>query len=193
MIPLEREMRAVCRSSRRRAVGSAIMSMPLILAFMENLRLTSLQADKLTVLIFGCSLILFFAGLFGTAHGEYLGDLSANPFGPNSTANQFGGGNPFAPNSITNEFSPYGSPFSNKSANNPYATDAPKLYDQQGNYRGRLSANPYDPDSTSTPFGRYGSPFSPDSLNNRFGAVNPFLPDSPQNPFGSGWRIEGSR
>jgi len=36
-------------------------------------------------------------------------------------------------------------------ATNPYAADAPKLYDQQGNYRGKLSANPYDPDSTSNP------------------------------------------
>jgi len=50
--------------------------------------------------------------------------------------------------------SPYGSPFSNQSATNPYATDAPRLYDQQGNYRGKLSANPYDPDSTSNPYGR---------------------------------------
>jgi hypothetical protein len=39
----------------------------------------------------------------------------------------------------------------------PYATDAPKLYDAEGNYRGRLSTNPYHPDSTSNPYGRYGS------------------------------------
>jgi hypothetical protein len=84
---------------------------------------------------------------------EYLGDLSANPFGPNSTANPFGGGNPFSPNSITNDFGPYGNPFSKRSATNPFATNAPRLYDQQGNYRGKLSANPYDPDSTSDPFG----------------------------------------
>ena len=43
-------------------------------------------------------------------------------------------------------------------------TDAPRLYDEQGNYRNKLSANPYDPDSTSNPYGRYGSPFSPDSI-----------------------------
>jgi hypothetical protein len=139
------------------------------------------------------AIVLFGVVLLGEAEAEYLGDLSANPFGPNSTANQFGGGNPFAPNSITNPFSPYGSPFSNQSANNPFATDAPKLYDQQGNYRGRLSENRFDPDSTSNPFGRYGSPFSPDSLNNQFGAGSPFRPDSPNNRFGSGWRIEGSR
>ena len=63
--------------------------------------------------------------------------------------------------------------------------------DQQGNYRGKLSANPYDPDSTRNQFGRYGSPFSPDSMNNQFGAGSPFGPDSPNNPYGKGWRIEG--
>ncbi|HPF48026.1 MAG TPA: hypothetical protein PK690_14245, partial [Emcibacteraceae bacterium] len=69
-----------------------------------------------------------------------------------------------------------GSPFNNDSANNPYATNAPKLYDQQGNYRGRLSSNPFDPDSTSNPYGRYGNPYSPDSINNPYGAGNPNNP-----------------
>jgi hypothetical protein len=65
------------------------------------------------------------------------------------------------------------------------------LYDQEGNYRGKLSANPYDPDSTSNQFGRYGSPYSPDSLNNQYGAGSPFRYDSPNNPYGKGWNIEG--
>jgi hypothetical protein len=69
--------------------------------------------------------------------------------------------------------------------------DAPRLYDQQGNYRGKLSTNPYDPDSTSNPSGRYGSPFSPDSIKNPFGAGNPYNPSSPTNPYGHGLRIEG--
>lgn len=73
---------------------------------------------------------------------EDLGNLSANPFNPDSTANPFGKGSPFAPNGINNPYSPYGSPFSNSSAINPFATQAPRLYDQQGNYRGKLSANP---------------------------------------------------
>ena len=30
-------------------------------------------------------------------------------------------------------------------------TDAPRLYDQQRNYHGKLSTNPYDPDSASSP------------------------------------------
>ncbi|MDA2911879.1 hypothetical protein MYX04_13250 [Nitrospiraceae bacterium AH_259_D15_M11_P09] len=125
-------------------------------------------------------------------HAEDLGNLSANPFDPDSTSNPFGAGSPFASESINNQFGVYGSPFSNKSANNPFATDAPRLFDQEGNYRGKLSENPYDPDSTSNPFGRYGSPLSPDSINNQFGAGNPFRPESPTNPFGKGLRIEGS-
>jgi len=126
------------------------------------------------------------------AHAEDLGNLSANPFLFESTANLLGQGSPFAPNGVNNPFSPYGSPFSNQSATNPFATDAPRLYDQQGNYRGKLSASPFDPDSTSNPFGRYGSPLSPDSLNNPYGAGSPFRSDSPKNPYGQGWRIEGN-
>jgi hypothetical protein len=92
---------------------------------------------------------------------------------------------------VNNLFNPYGSPFSNQSATNPYATDAPRLYDQQKNYRGKLSAITYDPDSTSNPYGRYGSPFSPDSINNPFGAGNPTSPSSPSNPCGRRFWIEG--
>lgn len=128
-----------------------------------------------------------------TASAEYLGNLAANEFDPNSIANQYGAGSPYAPNSVANELGRYGSPFSNQSATNPFATDAPRLYDQQGHYRGKLSANPYDPDSTSNPYGRYGNPSSPDSLKNPFGAGNPYGSDSPNNPYGRGWRIEGTQ
>ena len=126
-----------------------------------------------------------------TVHAEYLGNLSANEFDPNSVANPYGAGSPFKPDSINNQFSPYGSPFSNQSVTNPYATDAPLLYDQQRNYRGKLSTKPYDAASTSNPYGRYGSPFSQDSINNPYGAGSPYRPDSPTNPYGCGLRIEG--
>lgn len=119
------------------------------------------------------------------------GNLSANPYAPDSTSNPYGAGSPYAPNSINNPFGPYGSPYSPNSANNPYATDAPKLYDNQGHYHGRLSTNPYAPDSTSNPFGRYGSPYSPDSIKDPFGAGSPYRFDSPTNPFGQGMRIQG--
>ena len=60
-----------------------------------------------------------------SASAEYLGELSANPYAPDSTANPYGAGSPFKPDGINNPYSPFGSPFSNQSATNPYATDAP--------------------------------------------------------------------
>ena len=69
---------------------------------------------------------------------------------------------------MNNPFSPYGSPFSNQSATNPFATDAPRLYDQQGKYRGKLSANPMISDSTVVSLVRFGSfalPITTDSMN----------------------------
>lgn len=119
------------------------------------------------------------------------GNLSANPYAPDSTSNPFGAGSPYNPDSINNPYGKYGSPYSPDSANNPYATEAPKLYDSQGHYHGRLSTNPYAPDSTSNPFGRYGSPYSSDSIKNPFGAGSPYRSDSPTNPFGQGMRIQG--
>ena len=86
-----------------------------------------------------------------SVHAEDLGELSANPSNPDSTSNPFGAGSPFKSDGLKHPFSPYGSPYSNQSATDPYAADAPKLYDQQGNYRGKLSANLYDPASTSPP------------------------------------------
>ena len=62
-----------------------------------------------------------------SASAEYLGELSANPYAPDSTANPYGAGSPFKPDGINNPYSPYGSPFSNQSATNPFATDAPRL------------------------------------------------------------------
>ena len=122
---------------------------------------------------------------------EYLGNYSANKNNPNSTSNPHGAGSPSNANSIKNPNGEYGSPYSSKSANNPYATDAPRLYDRQGNYRGKLSDNPYDADSVSNPYGRYGSPHSSESINNPYGAGSPYRSDSPSNPYGEGLEIYG--
>ncbi len=123
---------------------------------------------------------------------EYLGNLSINPYNPDSIANPYGAGNPYDPNSVMNPYGEYGIPYSPHSVTNPYATNAPKLYDQDGNYRGRLSTNPYDPDSISNPYGRYGNPYSPDSINNPYGAGNRYSPSSPLNPYGTGMSIFGN-
>ncbi len=94
------------------------------------------------------------------------------PYDPKCINNPYGAGNPFKPNGLMNPYSQYGSQYSNKSWRNPYATDAPKLFNQDGEYRGRLSTNPLVPDSVSNPFGKYGNPYSPDSPNNPY--VDPF-------------------
>ena len=122
---------------------------------------------------------------------EYIGDYSANKYNPNSTANPYGAGSCYNANSVNNPYGQYGSRYSSKSATNPYATDAPKLYDSRGNYRGKLSSNPYDADSTSNPYGRYGSPYSSESINNPYGAGSPYKSDSPNNPYGKGLEIYG--
>ena len=122
--------------------------------------------------------------------GEDPGQFSANPHLLNSTSNRIvSAGSPYSSTGVSNPTSRYGNPHGNQSATNPFATEAPRLYDSNGNYRGRLSANPYDPDSTSNPYGRYGSKFSPDSINNRYGAGNPYGVDSPSNPYGKGLKI----
>ena len=95
------------------------------------------------------------------------------PYDPKCVNNPYGAGNPYNPNSLNNPYGKYGSQYSNQSARNPYATDAPKLYDRNGNYRGKLSSNPYDPDSISNPYGQYGNPYSGNSVNNPLGAGNP--------------------
>ncbi len=60
--------------------------------------------------------------------GQYLGELSANPYDPNSVANPYGRyGSQFSPDSVNNPYGRYGSQFSNQSANNPYATNPPLI------------------------------------------------------------------
>ena len=114
---------------------------------------------------------------------KYLGKLSENPYGQDSTSNDYGQyGSEHSADSINNQYGRYGSQYSNESPNNPNATNPPKLYDSDGNYRGKLSTNRYDPDSTSNPYGRYGSKYSPDSINNEYGAGSPYHADSPNNP-----------
>ena len=102
--------------------------------------------------------------------GTYLGQLTDNPYLPDSITNPYGPyGSRYAPNSVNNPYGRYGSRFSPNSANNPYATNPPKLYAPNGKYLGNLSKNRFDPDSIANPFGRYGNRFSPDSVNNPYG------------------------
>ena len=61
--------------------------------------------------------------------GTYLGELSDNPYDPDSVSNPYGRyGSPYSSTSINNPYSTYGSPYSSQSPNNPYATQAPLLF-----------------------------------------------------------------
>ena len=104
-----------------------------------------------------------------------LGAFRVNRYHPDSLANPYGAGSPYRTDGLMNRYSPYGSRYSNRSWRNPYATQAPRLY-EGGRYRGRWSQNRYEPDSTSNPYGQYGSPYSPDSITNPYGAGNPYSP-----------------
>ncbi len=99
------------------------------------------------------SVFLIPSYLFGLV---YIGDLNTNEFDLNSVHNEFGTyGSPYSIYSINNEFGKYGSPYSIYSANNPYTLLAPKLYDTNGVYLGKLSANKFDVESISNPASIY--------------------------------------
>jgi hypothetical protein len=69
--------------------------------------------------------------------GKYLGNLSSNPYDPNSIANPYGRyGSPYQADSVNNPYGRYGSPYSNQSANNPYATEAPIVIAPRPSYTG---------------------------------------------------------
>lgn len=124
------------------------------------------------------------------AQGRYLGQFSLNKNRVDSVSNPYGKfGSEYSTYSINNQSGEYGSVLSNKSATNPNATNPPKLYDRNGNFRGNLSTSPSDLDSISNPDGRYGSKLSPESINNPLGAGNPYRLDSPYNPYGEGLSI----
>jgi hypothetical protein len=77
---------------------------------------------------------------------EYLGQLSANPYAPESTGNPYGQyGSPYAPNSVNNPYGPYGSPYSPTSVHNPYATETPRIIAPDGNLSRACQREPLRP------------------------------------------------
>ena len=65
-------------------------------------------------------LVLLLLPLPLSVHAEDLGELSANPYDPDSTSNSFGHyGSPFSLDSINNPYGA-GSPYSPSSPTNPY-------------------------------------------------------------------------
>ena len=116
--------------------------------------------------------MVIFCWTSSVSAGEYLGQLSTNPYAKNSTAG-------IGANNYTID----------QSMNNKYRSGGPKLYNNDGEFRGNLNGNRYDPDSVSNPYGRYGSEYSSDSINNSYGAGSKYKSDSPNNEYGSGWAI----
>ena len=104
--------------------------------------------------------------------GEYLGQLSTNPYTANSTSGA--GANNYRVK---------------QSMENKYTSGGPKLYNSDSEFRGNLNGNKYDSDSVSNPYGRYGSKYSSDSINNPYGAGSKYKNDSPNNQYGTGWTI----
>jgi hypothetical protein len=75
--------------------------------------------------------------------GTFLGTFE-NEYSSNSIYNKYGTyGSPYASKSILNQYGEYGSDYSGKSPFNAYASDAPGLYDRNGNFYGTLSVNRY--------------------------------------------------
>lgn len=71
-----------------------------------------------------CALIIMFLliGIESLVLAEDLGNLSSNPYNPNSTSNPYGKyGSPYSPDSINNPYGA-GSPFRLDSPNNPYGS-----------------------------------------------------------------------
>lgn len=92
----------------------------------------------LAALVLGMLITAAFADeppqLYG-ADGHYLGNLSANPYDPNSVNNPYGRyGSTYSSESINNPYGRHGSPYSNESVNNPYATQAPRIIHRQSGY-----------------------------------------------------------
>ena len=123
--------------------------------------------------IFTILLLILLSSTATAQFGQPLGAFRSNPYDQGSIANPFGAGSPYRADGLMSPYGRFGSPASNQSWRNPYATQAPRLF-EGGQYRGRLSTNRFEHDSTSNPFGRYGSPFSSESINNPFSAGSPF-------------------
>ena len=103
------------------------------------------------------------------------------------------------PDGINNPFSPYGSPFSNRSATIPFATDAPRLFVRLSGFSDLSGSSGWfsGPVNKTDPI---------DQINEidqfRFSVLAgldqeslwpgiPTAPSSPTNPYGHGLRIEG--
>lgn len=109
--------------------------------------------------------------------GTYLGELSSNPYDPDSIANPYGQyGSPYG-NNLVNPFSQYGSPYGSQSWRNPYATEGPRIYASDSNL-------------FEMPSGDFSSAWQQPGLNTDFGMESD-LPEMPSTDFSNSWQQPG--
>jgi hypothetical protein len=121
-------------------------------------------------------LLLFLLGA-APAWAEDLGELSANPFNPNSTSNPFGAG----------------SPFSNQSTTNPFATDVPRLFARLSGFSGPSGFSDSS-DGVSDPANKTDQIDQTNEINQFRLSIRrreSLQPQQSTNPYGRGLRIEG--
>jgi hypothetical protein len=123
---------------------------------------------RITITILASAILI---AAVSVANAQYIGNMTANPYLPPAP--------PQPPGTYSN---PYGD-----------SSNSPKLYDDQGNFRGDVNSNRYDPDSIANPYGQYGSKYSPDSVNNPYGQYgSQYSPQSPNDPYGTGMPVYGT-
>ena len=67
------------------------------------------------------------------------------PYDFNCINNPYGAGNPYKVDGLMNSYSLYGSPYSNRSWTDPFATEPPKIYDRQGKLSRPIQYEPFSP------------------------------------------------
>ena len=70
------------------------------------------------------------------AWAQDVGDGVRRGYIPNTTSNPYAGGTIFNQNGINNPYEGYGTSSTYESFNNPGAIEAPKLFDENGDYKG---------------------------------------------------------
>jgi hypothetical protein len=77
----------------------------------------------------------------GEDHKVYLGCLNCTQYASDSVQNKYTFGSQYQSESIFNRYGEYGSPYSDTSACNRYASDPPVIVDESGGFYGRLTIN----------------------------------------------------
>jgi len=128
MVPLLAMLGAGCASSERSEDGILWR----LSAWLSGIGFTSTWLD-FAPHYSPAPTVIQFEPLIPKPVSAQIGVFNVSKYNENSLANPYGAGSPYKPDGLLNPYSPNGSKYRNKSWNNPYATEAPKLYDSQGN------------------------------------------------------------